>query len=94
MNTCYCLSSLYSYPAYGGYMTFENTAALRDTFNVIKYWATAAAFGLAIPIIVFVVAVFWWLKSAHLWKVTEESGDGTEMMARGLSIDTKWLVSS
>src|SRR4051794_19421881 len=94
MNTCYCQTSPFAYPWFGGYMTFENTAALRDMFSVVKFWATAAGFGLAIPIIVFFAALIWWLKCAHLWKVAEEDGPDSMRMARGLEIDTVWLVSS
>lgn len=94
MNTCYCQTSPFAFPAYGGYIMLENADALRDMFSIVKVWATAAGFRLAIPIVVFVVAVFWWLKCAHLWKAKEEDGGGTEMMARGLTIDTTWLVSS
>ncbi|KAK0741302.1 hypothetical protein B0T18DRAFT_440629 [Schizothecium vesticola] len=93
MNTCYCQTSPFAYPWFGGYMTFAKASGFRDMFSVTKFWATAASFGLAIPIVVFVTAIFWWLKCAHLWKVTEDSDEGTEMMAQGLAIDTRWLVS-
>ena len=35
----------------------EHPSELRDMFNVLKYWATAAGVGLAIPSTVFVAAV-------------------------------------
>ena len=74
-------------------MTFVAPSQLKDMFNVNRYWATAASFGLALPIVVFVSAVFWWIKCSHLWKATEDTDEGTEMMARGLGIDTTWLLS-
>jgi len=70
-------------------MTFVAPSELRDMFNVNRYWATAAGFGLALPIVVFVIAVIWWIKCAHLWKVTEDTG----IMTRELAIDTAWLLA-
>ncbi|OIW22757.1 hypothetical protein CONLIGDRAFT_694582 [Coniochaeta ligniaria NRRL 30616] len=90
MNTCYCQVSPFAYPAFGGYMTFENTQALRDLFDVVKYWAAAAGFGLAIPMVVFVVAVFWWLKCAHLWKANEDRDMGNEL--GDSRVDWRWLT--
>lgn len=77
-------------------MTFIDQSQVRDMFNVIKYWVTAAALGLTIPILAFVAAVLSWIKCAQLWKVPEDSGDnlGTEMMAWDSVIDTTWLMSS
>ncbi len=93
MNTCYCLTSPFAQPWFGGYVTLIQASAIRDVFSVGKFWATAAAFGLASPVVVFVAAVFWWRGCGHLWKVTAASDEGTEMTARGLTVDTKWLVS-
>ncbi|KAK4209604.1 hypothetical protein QBC37DRAFT_323642 [Rhypophila decipiens] len=94
MNTCYCQTSPFAYPRFGGYMTFEPPSKMREMFNVTKYWATAAGFGLAIPFVAFSVAVIWWLRCVHLWKVSE---DGTDLemarFARGLKIDMRWLAS-
>ncbi len=73
-------------------MTFETTQSLRDMFNVVKYWATAAGFGLAIPMIIFVVTVFWWLKCSHLWKVNDLDDRDAENELRDSRIDWQWLA--
>jgi hypothetical protein len=65
------------YPAFGGYMNFENYQFYRDNCNVINYWAIAVGIGLFVPIVAFLVAVFWWLKCQHLWMANEtSSGSG------------------
>jgi len=76
MNTCWCQTVSLD-PILGGYMTFENTESLRDLFNVVTYWSTAAGFGLAIPVVSFVVAVFWWLRCQPLWKADEKKSRNT-----------------
>jgi hypothetical protein len=71
-------------------MTFERTDTLRELFNVVKYWATAAGFGLAIPMLSFLVALFWWLKCQHLWATKENKS--TEVEFRNSVIDWIWLT--
>ena len=71
-------------------MTFETTASVKNMFNVVTYWATAAGFGLAIPMVIFVVTVFWWLKCSHLWKANEDRD--TENELRDSRIDWRWLT--
>lgn len=53
-------------------MNLENASFYRQYCNVVVYWALATAFGLAVPILAFLVAVFWWLKCQHLWKADEK----------------------
>lgn len=93
MNTCYCQTSPFSYPQFGGYMTFEPPDRLREMFNVTKYWATAAGFGLLIPIGAFLTAVYCWRECSQLWKMPEVGRDEeTEMAARRSKIDMAWLA--
>jgi hypothetical protein len=53
-------------------MNLENAIFYRQHCNVVKYWVLATAFGLAVPTLAFLVAVFWWLKCQHLWKADEK----------------------
>ncbi|KAF4457811.1 hypothetical protein F53441_325 [Fusarium austroafricanum] len=76
MNNCYCKSSALSMPGIGGYMDFENAAFYRDHFNSGYYWGFAAVIGGAIPLITFLVALFWWMKCKHLWSANEK-GQGS-----------------
>lgn len=63
-------------------MTFEPPEKLREMFNVTKYWATAAAFGLLIPVLAFFTAVHCWRECAALWKMPESgTEEGMEMAA-------------
>jgi hypothetical protein len=59
-------------PGIGGYMDFENAAFYRDHFNSGYYWGFAAVLGGAIPLIAFLVALFWWVKCKHLWSANEK----------------------
>ncbi|KAM7187294.1 hypothetical protein V8F20_011049 [Naviculisporaceae sp. PSN 640] len=94
LNTCYCQTSPYGVPRFGGYMTFEPASKLRHMFNVTKYWATAAGFGLSIPVVVFFTAVYNWHKCAHLWKMPEKGNtEEAELVARGLRVDMRWTAS-
>jgi hypothetical protein len=87
-------------------MTFENTKDLRDMFDVVKYWATAAGFGLAIPMVSFGVAVyihmsdhassrgcsaFWRRRCQHLPAADEERQSETQF--RDLRVNWEWLTT-
>jgi hypothetical protein len=69
-NTCWC-NSLHVFPIFGDYTNLENANFYRKYCNVTKYWAVATSFGLALPTVAFLIAVFWWLKCQHLWKADE-----------------------
>ncbi|KAK3356408.1 hypothetical protein B0T25DRAFT_450916 [Lasiosphaeria hispida] len=70
-NNCYCFSSPFAQPYFGGYMDFGDLVSYRRDFNVVGYWTAAAAVGGLIPVVTFVIAVFWWLKCSHLWNANE-----------------------
>jgi len=73
-------------------VTFEDTQFIRTNFDVVKYWATAAGFGLAIPAGSFVVAMFWWLKCQHLWKCNKERWDCGNIELGDLVVDWTWVT--
>lgn len=74
-------------PLLGGYMDFENAEFYRDHFNSGYYWGIAAVIGGAIPLIAFIVALFWWVNCKHLWNASEKYQGGLE----NNTTDTAWL---
>jgi hypothetical protein len=76
---------------YGDYMNFENVRFHRKYSHVINYWALAAGFGLAVPLITFVVAVYWWVTCKPLWKAKERD-EGVEMVGTSRRVDWSWLT--
>jgi hypothetical protein len=88
MNNCWCKASMLNYPWLGGYVDFENQAFYREHFNVAKYWGIGTAFGGLVPLVAFIVAIFWWLKSQHLWSVNDRNR-GYQVLSPHAS--TEWL---
>lgn len=71
-------------------MLFQHTQDIRDHFDVTKYWATSAGFGLGIPFVTFLIALFWWIRCQPLWGINDErASDITLHCSR---IDWIWLT--
>jgi hypothetical protein len=55
-------------------MDFETFEFDRDNFNVAWIWILCASIGGLLPICVFIIALFWWLRCRDLWSADERSG--------------------
>jgi len=77
-------------PIYGGYLTFEDTLAFRELYDVVTTWSVAAGLGLAIPMVIFLLATILWYECSHLWKV--DAGRNIEEELRDSKVDWKWLT--
>lgn len=69
-------------------MDFENLEFYRDNFNVVQFWTASAAVGGIVPVITFIVAIFWWIRCSDLWKADERA---REKRPRIIEADTRWL---
>lgn len=88
MNNCFCKTSLFSLPNRGGYMDFENAQFYKDNFDVEMYWALATIIGGLVPVFVFVVAIFWWVRCKNLWRAGERD---QPRVWDGPQADMNWL---
>ncbi len=89
-NNCWCLAAPIASPVWGGYVEFGDAQLYKEVYDVLVYWATAAVVGGLVPIVAFVVAVFWWLKCQHLW-ATRERGIREEVRLKRVHADMSWL---
>ncbi|KAK0641976.1 hypothetical protein B0T16DRAFT_358933 [Cercophora newfieldiana] len=93
---CYCLSSPIASPlGWGGFMSFGNAAEFRDSFDLVGWWIGFAVVGGTVPVVAFVVALFWWLKCQPMWKVNqrgERHADQNRMIGnKVVRADMTWL---
>ncbi|KAB5560223.1 hypothetical protein GE09DRAFT_962289 [Coniochaeta sp. 2T2.1] len=88
MNNCFCKSSLFNVPFQGGYMDFENAQFYKANFDVVMFWAIATAIGGFVPVSVFFVAIFWWMRCKNLWRAEERDVPG---VWGGPQADMNWL---
>ena len=83
LNNCVCKTN------FGHYMNFENATFYLKFYNVQKYWIAATVIGGLVPFFAFLVAVFGWLESQHLWTANEGGPPRNEI--RSSRIDWGWL---
>jgi len=88
MNNCFCKASLFNLPFAGGYIDFENAQFYKSNFDVVKYWAIATAIGGFVPVAVFFVAIFWWMRCKNLWRAEERD---VPRVWDGPQADMNWL---
>ncbi|OIW31119.1 hypothetical protein CONLIGDRAFT_614585 [Coniochaeta ligniaria NRRL 30616] len=88
MNNCFCKSSLFNLPFKGGYMDFENAQFYKTNFDVVMYWAIATAIGGIVPVAVFFIAIFWWMRCKNLWRAEERE---VPRVWDGPQADMNWL---
>jgi len=69
-------------------MDFESAGFWKDHFGVTRYWSMAAIIGGALPVIAFVVTLFWWLKCKPLWRANERA---QRTQPQDVQIDRGWL---
>ncbi|KAF4626766.1 hypothetical protein G7Y89_g11394 [Cudoniella acicularis] len=84
-DTCYCntcmLNRQLGFSQFEAIMDFETFEFGRDNFSVAWIWALCASIGGLLPIAVFTVALFWWLRCRDLWSVDERSGPSIRYMS-------------
>ncbi|KAK4984754.1 hypothetical protein LTR66_008388 [Elasticomyces elasticus] len=73
LNNCLCKATIFGTSSYGGYIDFENAQFYKSAFHVVRYWACAAAFGLATSILFIGWGLRQWSKSSALWSAAEDA---------------------
>lgn len=95
-NTCWCkTSNAAAALGLGGYMDFGNLAFYKEHYDVVRWWTGAAVVGVLVPVMAFVVALFWWMRCSNLWKADETNRPEMPPVTpdgRVLAADTRWLM--